>query len=86
MLGFGGITLIWYTSFVYVDHQDKDVSLKRHNKRWVDRAVNRLNFCVDRRCANFQCRLWKLYFSLQLVPADVPLPLLLLPEETGDGE
>ncbi|TPP55589.1 Diacylglycerol acyltransferase family protein [Leishmania donovani] len=86
MLGFGCVALVWYASFVYLDHRDKDVSLKRHNKRWFDRAVNWFKFCVYRRYVDCQCRLWKRYFSLQLVAAYGPLPLFLFPGEAEAGE
>ncbi|CBZ29900.1 hypothetical protein, unknown function [Leishmania mexicana MHOM/GT/2001/U1103] len=86
ILGLGCVALVWYARFVYLDHRDKDVSLKRHNKRWFDRAVNWFKFCVYRRYVDCQCRLWKRYFSLQLVPAYGPLPLFLFPGEAGAGE
>ncbi|CAG9580673.1 hypothetical protein LMJF_33_1000 [Leishmania major strain Friedlin] len=86
MLGFGCVALVGYARFVYLDHRDKDVSLKRHNKRWIDRAINWFKFCVYRRYVDCQCRLWKRYFSLQLVPAYGPLPLFLFPDEAGAGE
>ncbi|GET91842.1 hypothetical protein, unknown function [Leishmania tarentolae] len=85
LLGVSCVALVWYASFVYLDHRDKDVSLKRHNKRWVDRAVNWFKFCVYRRYVDFQCRWWKRYFSLQLVPAYGPLPLFLFPDEAEAG-
>ncbi|KAK7194709.1 Diacylglycerol acyltransferase [Novymonas esmeraldas] len=77
----GGATLVWYARFIYLNHRDKDISLKRHNTTLGDRAVNWFKFRVYRRYVNFQCRLWKRYFSLQLVPAYGPLPLYVFPDE-----
>ncbi|KAG5469019.1 hypothetical protein LSCM4_02414 [Leishmania orientalis] len=86
LLGFGSVALVWYASVVYLNHREKDVTLKRHNKTWCDRAVNWFKFRVYRRYVDCQCRLWKRYFSLQLVPAYGPLPLFRFPNEAEHGE
>ncbi|KAG5469718.1 hypothetical protein CUR178_01857 [Leishmania enriettii] len=86
LLGLGCVALVWYASVVYLNHREKDVSLKRHNKTWCDRAVNWFKFRVYRRYVDCQCRLWKRYFSLQLVPAYGPLPLFRFPNEAEHGE
>ncbi|KAG5469372.1 hypothetical protein LSCM1_02589 [Leishmania martiniquensis] len=82
----GCVTLVWYASFIYLNHREKDVSLKRHSKTWWDRAVNWFKFRVYRRCVDCQCRWWKHYFSLELVAAYGPLPLFLFPDEEGGVE
>jgi hypothetical protein len=74
------LCFLYYAFFVYLDHRDKDVSLKRHNNSLGNRLVNWFKFRIYRRYVNFLCYLWKRYFSLQLVPAYGPLPLFLFPE------
>ncbi|KPI87957.1 hypothetical protein ABL78_2948 [Leptomonas seymouri] len=80
LLGTWSLAFLYYAFFVYLDHRDKDVSLKRHSNTQCSRAVNWFKFRVYRRYVNFQCYLWKRYFSLQLVPAYGPLPLFLFPD------
>lgn len=85
-LGFYFLAFLYYAFFVYLDHRDKDVSLKRHNNTLGNRLVNWFKFRVYRRYVNLKCSVWKWYFSLQLVPAYGPLPLFLFPDgDDGEG-
>lgn len=67
--------LLLYLYFVYLDHRDKDVSIRRHNTSIWNRMVNWYKFSASRPLCNWLYRKMQQYFDLQLVSGYGPLPL-----------